>query len=53
MGIFNKIKQAFTKEPVETQNYEKGLAKTRKNFVSELNNLSKNTNLWVMNTLKN
>lgn len=41
MGIFNKIKQAFTKEPVETQNYEKGLAKTRKNFVSELNNLSK------------
>lgn len=41
MGIFNKIKQAFTKEPVETKNYEKGLAKTRKNFVSELNNLSK------------
>ena len=41
MGIFNKIKQAFKKEPVETQNYEKGLAKTRKNFVSELNNLSK------------
>ena len=41
MGIFNKIKQAFTKEPVDTQNSEKGLAKTRKNFVSELNNLSK------------
>lgn len=41
MGIFNKIKQAFTKEPLETKTYEKGLEKTRKNFVSQLNSLSK------------
>lgn len=42
MGLFNKIKQVFTKEKTESiQHYDKGLEKTRKEFISELSNLSK------------
>ncbi|WP_071130289.1 signal recognition particle-docking protein FtsY [Enterococcus timonensis] len=45
MGIFDKIKQAFTGEKVETQTeekYEKGLEKTRKTFGERLNELFAN-----------
>lgn len=44
MGIFNKIKSAFTfkkEETKEIENYDKGLEKTRHEFVSKLNNLGK------------
>lgn len=42
MGLFNKIKQAFTKNKTEEiEKYDKGLEKTRKEFISELSNLSK------------
>lgn len=41
MGFFNKIKQAFTGKKEEVKNYDKGLEKTRKEFVSQLSNLSK------------
>lgn len=42
MGLFDKIKQAFTgKKEVEVKKYDKGLEKTRKEFVSQLSNLSK------------
>ena len=42
MGLFNKIKNAFTKTNNETvEKYDKGLEKTRKEFISELSNLSK------------
>lgn len=38
MGLFNKFKQIFKKETKENaQAYDKGLEKTRKEFVSELN----------------
>lgn len=37
MGLFNKIKQAFSKEPKEsTDKYVDGLTKTREDFVSKL-----------------
>ncbi len=42
MGIFDKIKKVFTKEEKETvERYDKGLEKSRKEFVSQLSNLSK------------
>lgn len=41
MGFFNKIKQAFTGKKEEVKKYDKGLEKTRKEFVSQLSNLSK------------
>ncbi len=40
MGILNKIKTAFKKDK-EAQKYEEGLAKTRKEFSTELSKLSK------------
>lgn len=50
MGLFNKIKNIFTgkneeiKEEKEVQIYEKGLTKSRENFVSKLANLTKKYN---------
>jgi len=42
MGLFNKIKNMFTgKKEEEVKKYDKGLEKTRKEFVSQLSNLSK------------
>ena len=41
MGLFNKIKNMFTGKNEEVKNYDKGLEKTRKEFVSQLSNLSK------------
>ena len=44
MGLFDKFKSIFTKEKKdieEINNYEKGLEKTRENFSSKLNVLSK------------
>ncbi len=42
MGLFNKIKNVFNKEKnKEVEKYDKGLEKTRKEFVSQLSNLSK------------
>ena len=40
MGIFNKIKNIFTHNQNEVETYDKALAKTRKEFVSKLGNLS-------------
>jgi len=42
MGLFDKIKKVFAKEKTESvEKYDKGLEKTRKEFVSELSKLSK------------
>ena len=41
MGLFNKIKNMFTGKKEEVVNYDKGLEKTRREFVSQLSNLSK------------
>ena len=41
MGLFNKIKNMFTGKKEEVKNYDKGLEKTRKEFVSQLSNLSR------------
>ena len=41
MGLFNKIKNIFTNKEETVKNYDKGLEKTRKEFVSQLSNLSK------------
>lgn len=41
MGLFNKIKNMFTGKKEEVKNYDKGLEKTRREFVSQLSNLSK------------
>lgn len=43
MGLFDKIKNAFSgkKEKEEIINYDKGLEKSRREFVSQLSNLSK------------
>ena len=43
MGLFDKIKMAFSgnKEKEEVVNYDKGLEKSRREFVSQLSNLSK------------
>ena len=44
MGIFDKIKKTFTKEKEklneDTKSYDKGLTKTRDNFVSKLINIT-------------
>lgn len=42
MGLFDKLKKAFTgTKKEEIEKYDKGLEKTRKEFISELSNLSK------------
>ena len=41
MGLFNKIKNMFTGKVEEVKKYDKGLERTRKEFVSQLSNLSK------------
>lgn len=42
MGLFDKIKKVFTNNKTESvEKYDKGLEKTRKEFVSELSKLSK------------
>ena len=42
MGLFDKIKKAFTKSEEKTvEKYDKGLEKSRREFVSQLSNLSK------------
>lgn len=41
MGLFNKIKNMFTRNKASVEKYDKGLEKTRKEFVSQLSNLSK------------
>ena len=42
MGFFNKLKKVFTNNKTESiEKYDKGLEKTRKEFVSELSKLSK------------
>ncbi len=41
MGLFNKIKEAFIKKSDEVVKYDEGLSKTRKEFTTEISNLSK------------
>lgn len=42
MGLFSKIKNVFSKSnDVEVKKYDKGLEKTRKEFISQLSNLSR------------
>lgn len=43
MGLFNKIKQAFSskKDDIDIKEYDEGLKKSRNEFVSKLSNLSK------------
>ena len=41
MGLFDKIKNVFSKNTQEVEKYEVGLEKTRKEFISKLGNLSK------------
>ena len=41
MGLFNKIKNVFSKEKEEVIKYDEGLIKTRKEFTTEISNLSK------------
>lgn len=41
MGLFNRIKDAFTKKSDEVVKYDEGLSKTRKEFTTEISNLSK------------
>ena len=46
MGLFDKFKNIFVKEEkVETEQYEKGLEKTRKEFTSKLNLLTMKHNI--------
>ena len=40
MGLFNKIKNAFSKDK-EVVKYDEGLSKTRREFATELSNLSR------------
>jgi len=40
MGLFDKIKKVFQKEPEKIEKYDTGLEKTRKEFISKLSNLS-------------
>ncbi len=40
MGFFNKIKKVFNSNKKEVEKYDKGLEKTRKEFISQLSNLS-------------
>ena len=41
MGLFSKIKNVFNKEKDEVAKYDVGLIKTRKEFTTEISNLSK------------
>ena len=41
MGLFNKIKNIFSKDKDEVVKYDEGLVKTRKEFTTEISNLSK------------
>lgn len=42
MGLFDKLKKAFSgKKSEDVERYDKGLEKTRKEFVSQLSNLSR------------
>lgn len=42
MGLFDKIKNVFSKSDAQdVEKYDKGLEKTRKEFISQLSNLSK------------
>ena len=41
MGLFNKIKSIFSKDKEEVVKYDEGLVKTRKEFTTEISNLSK------------
>ncbi|MBR3161988.1 MAG: signal recognition particle-docking protein FtsY [Bacilli bacterium] len=41
MGFFNKIKNVFNNNKKEVEKYDKGLEKTRNEFISQLSNLSK------------
>jgi len=41
MGLFNKIKNAFNKDKEDVVKYDEGLVKTRKEFTTEISNLSK------------
>ncbi len=41
MGLFDKIKKVFSKQTEEVQKYDDALSKTRKEFISQLSNLSK------------
>mgnify|MGYP005778811019 CR=1 FL=1 len=41
MGLFDKIKNAFSKNNKEVEKYDVGLEKTRREFISKLGNLSK------------
>ena len=41
MGLFSKIKSVFSKEPEKAIKYDTGLEKTRKEFISQISNLSK------------
>ena len=42
MGLFDKLKSVFSKDKTEeVKKYDKGLEKTRKEFVSQLSNLSR------------
>ncbi len=40
MGLFSKIKNVFSNKKDEVEKYDKGLEKTRKEFISQLSNLS-------------
>ena len=40
MGLFDKFKTIFQREPEKVTKYEEGLEKTRKEFISQLSNLS-------------
>ena len=54
MGLFDKIKKAFTTNKTEAvEKYDKGLEKTRKEFVYQLSNLSKKYKNFLFNYLKN
>ncbi|MEE3342489.1 MAG: signal recognition particle-docking protein FtsY [Bacilli bacterium] len=41
MGLFDKIKKVFNNNKEDVEKYDKGLEKTRKEFISQLSNLSR------------
>ena len=41
MGLFNKIKDVFNKDKEKAVKYDEGLVKTRKEFTTDISNLSK------------
>lgn len=54
MKLFDKIKNVFKGNKEETVlNYDKGLKKTREEFISELSNLSKKYKFINEDYLKN